>query len=244
MLTIAGTPEPDGRPVWLDVSVLSADPAQARPAVVLAHGFGGTKDDLAETARTLAQDGFAVITFTARGFGASGGLIHLNHPDYEGADAQRVLDLAAQRPEVLKAGGDPVVGFAGASYGGALALLVAGLDPRVDAIVPGLHLEPAGPGPVPAVPGRRRGPVPGRRDAGRRQRGVQAGLGLPPVQQRRSRAGRRGGGRRPGLRTVHRGAVRRLPPGGGDRTGGPAIWSTCWPSRVRTECWPTSPRRR
>ena len=37
---------------------------------------------------------------------------------------------------MLKAGGDPVIGFAGASYGGALALLVAGLDPRVDAIVP------------------------------------------------------------------------------------------------------------
>ena len=104
--------------------------------MVLAHGFGGTKDDVADSARTLAQDGFTVITFTARGFGASGGLIHLNHPDYEGADARRIVDLAAQRPEVLKADGDPVVGFAGASYGGALALLVAGLDQRVDAIVP------------------------------------------------------------------------------------------------------------
>ena len=77
-----------------------------------------------------------MITFTARGFGASGALIHLNHPDYEGADARRIVDLAATRPEVLKADGDPMVGFAGASYGGALALLVAGLDPRVDAIVP------------------------------------------------------------------------------------------------------------
>jgi ABC-2 type transport system ATP-binding protein len=136
VLTLPGTPEPDGRPVGLDVTLMTADPGAARPAVVLAHGFGGTKDDLAETARTLARDGFAVITFTARGFGASGGLIHLNHPDYEGADARRIVDLAAQRPEVIQAGGDPVVGFAGASYGGALALLVAGLDQRVDAIVP------------------------------------------------------------------------------------------------------------
>jgi ABC-2 type transport system ATP-binding protein len=136
VLTVAGTPEPDGRPVRLDVTVMTTDPTTPRPAVVLAHGFGGTKDDVADTARTLAQDGFAVITFTARGFGASGGLIHLNHPDYEGADARRIVDLAAQRPEVLKADGDPVVGFAGASYGGALALLVAGLDQRVDAIVP------------------------------------------------------------------------------------------------------------
>ena len=135
-LTVAGTPEPDGRPVRLDVSLMTTDPATPRPAVVLAHGFGGTKDDVADTGRTLAQDGFTVITFTARGFGASGGLIHLNHPDYEGADARRIVDLAAERPEVLTADGDPVVGFAGASYGGALALLVAGLDQRVDAIVP------------------------------------------------------------------------------------------------------------
>jgi ABC-2 type transport system ATP-binding protein len=136
VLAVAGTPEPDARPVSLDVTVRTTDPATARPAIVLAHGFGGTKEDLAGTARTLAEDGYAVVTFTARGFGASGGLIHLNHPDYEGADARRIVDLAAARPEVLKVDGDPVVGFAGASYGGALALLVAGLDPRVDAIVP------------------------------------------------------------------------------------------------------------
>ncbi|MEV6487575.1 ATP-binding cassette domain-containing protein, partial [Actinoplanes sp. NPDC051633] len=41
------------------------------------------------------------------------------------------------RPEVrLDAAGDPRVGVVGGSYGGALALLLAGQDPRVDAIVP------------------------------------------------------------------------------------------------------------
>jgi ABC-2 type transport system ATP-binding protein len=133
---IAGTPEPDGRPVPLDVTIMTTDPGEARPAVVLAHGFGGTKDDTAETARTLARDGYTVITYTARGFGRSGGLIHLNHPDYEGADARRIVDLAAGRAEVRRDRDDPVIGFAGASYGGALALLAAGLDQRVDAIVP------------------------------------------------------------------------------------------------------------
>ena len=87
-------------------------------------------------ARDLARQGYAVLTYTARGFGASGGLIHLDDPDYEGADAVRMVDLAADRPEVLSAGGDPVVGFAGASYGGAVALVAAGLDPRIDAIAP------------------------------------------------------------------------------------------------------------
>ena len=72
-LMIDGTPEPDGRPVPLDVTILTTDPATPRPAIVLAHGFNGTKDDSLEPARTLAEDGYAVIIYTARGFGASGG---------------------------------------------------------------------------------------------------------------------------------------------------------------------------
>ena len=123
-----GTPEPDGDPVMIDTTILTRDPATAQPAVVLAHGFGGTKNDSAETARTLARDGYTVITFTARGFGASGGLIHLDHPDYEGADARRSsTSPPAGRRSSRR--GDPVIGFAGASYGGAMTLLAAGLDP-------------------------------------------------------------------------------------------------------------------
>ena len=118
------------------MSVLTTDPDTPRPAVVLAHGFGGSKDDSLETARTLARSGYAVIIYTARGFGVSGGKIHLDHPEFEGADAVKIIDLAAERTEVTKIDGDPVIGFAGASYGGALALLAAGLDRRVDALVP------------------------------------------------------------------------------------------------------------
>ena len=77
-----------------------------------------------------------MIIYTARGFGASGGRIHLDHPAYEGADARKLVDLAASRPEVSKDGDDPVIGFAGASYGGAVSFMAAGLDQRVDAIAP------------------------------------------------------------------------------------------------------------
>src|SRR5215211_1758507 len=135
-LMVPGTPEADGEPVKLDATILTTDPAAQRPAIVLAHGFGGTKSDSEPTARTLALAGYTVIIYTARGFGASGGRIHLNHPAYEGADARKLIDLAASRPEVAKAGDDPVIGFSGASYGGALSFLAAGLDSRVDAIVP------------------------------------------------------------------------------------------------------------
>ena len=135
VLSVPGTPE-DGAPVSLDATLLTTDPGVPRPAIVLAHGLGGTKADSLPTARRLARDGYAVLVYTARGFGASGGLIHLDDPAYEGRDAVAMVDAAAARPEVERVGTDPVIGFAGASYGGAVALEAAALDPRIDAIVP------------------------------------------------------------------------------------------------------------
>jgi ABC-2 type transport system ATP-binding protein len=125
-------------PVNLDARFyLPRDRSGAVPAVLLAHGFGGTKASVADDAESLADRGYAVLTWTARGFGASGGQIHLDSPDYEVKDAQRLLDWLAARPEVVKdAAGDPRVGVVGGSYGGALALMLAGADRRVDAIVP------------------------------------------------------------------------------------------------------------
>ena len=135
-LRVLGTPEPDGKPVTLDASLFTTKPGTAQPAIILAHGFGGTKADSAPIAQQLARQGYTVLTYTARGFGASGGLIHLGNPTYEGRDVVRIIDAAAERPEVVKVGDDPVIGVAGASYGGAAALLAGGLDRRVDAIVP------------------------------------------------------------------------------------------------------------
>ena len=122
--------EPDGRPVDLDVAVYTADGLDGpAPAVLLAHGFGGKRQDLVAQARRLAAEGYVVLTWTARGFGESGGRIHLNAPAYEVEDASALLDLLAARDDVLlDAAGDPRVGIAGGSYGGAIALLAAGYD--------------------------------------------------------------------------------------------------------------------
>jgi ABC-2 type transport system ATP-binding protein len=107
------------------------------PAVLVAHGFGGSKNSVVAEATELAERGFVVLTYSARGFGASTGEIALNSPDYEVTDARTLLDWLAQRPEVVTDGpGDPRIGVTGASYGGALALLLAGYDDRVDALVP------------------------------------------------------------------------------------------------------------
>ncbi|WBB92987.1 alpha/beta fold hydrolase [Verrucosispora sp. WMMC514] len=139
MLTVRSGPSGD-EPVDLDTTLyLPRDAAAGRtvPAVLLAHGFGGTKESVRTDAEELADRGYAVLTWTARGFGRSGGQIHLDSPDHEVRDAQRLLDWLAARPEIrTDAAGDPRVGVVGGSYGGALSLLLAAQDQRVDAIVP------------------------------------------------------------------------------------------------------------
>jgi len=121
---VVGTPE-SGATVSLDTTIYFPSTTPA-PAVLLAHGFGGSKTDLASQARSLAQRGYVVLAYTARGFGRSGGLIHLDAPSHEVADASKLISYLATLPQVRKdAPGDPRVGVAGSSYGGGLALLLA-----------------------------------------------------------------------------------------------------------------------
>ncbi|HEY1488103.1 MAG TPA: alpha/beta fold hydrolase, partial [Micromonosporaceae bacterium] len=132
---------PDGTtPVRLDTTFFEprgASAAHPVPAVLLAHGFGGTKASVVDQAKHLADRGYAVLTWTAEGFGASGGQIHLDSPDWEVRDGSRLIDWLAARPEIVKDGpNDPRVAAVGGSYGGGFSLMLAGDDPRVDAIVP------------------------------------------------------------------------------------------------------------
>jgi ABC-2 type transport system ATP-binding protein len=145
--------------VRLDATVYRP-PVTPAPAILVAHGFGGSKDSVREEATALARRGFVVLAWTARGFGASTGQIGLDSPDYEVADARALVDWLATQPDVVHDGpGDPRVGVTGASYGGALALLLTGTDHRVDALAPeitwndlaqALFPNAASPGPVPA----------------------------------------------------------------------------------------------
>ena len=106
------------------------------PAVILAHGFGQSRASVVGQAQQLARDGFVVLAYSARGFGASTGQIGLDSLDYEIPDARAVVDWLSKRAEVVQDGpGDPRVGVTGGSYGGALSLMLAGTDPRVDAVV-------------------------------------------------------------------------------------------------------------
>ncbi|MEV7138197.1 alpha/beta fold hydrolase [Streptomyces tauricus] len=132
---------PTAAGVDIDTSYFTAGSKDAgrRPAVLLTHGFGGNKEDVRKQAEDLARDGYAVLTWSSRSFGRSTGKIGLNDPKGEVADVSKLIDWLAKRPEVeLDKAGDPRVGVAGASYGGAVSLLAAGYDQRVDAIAPAI----------------------------------------------------------------------------------------------------------
>ncbi len=105
------------------------------PAILLAHGFAGDKSSVAAQAKALALHGYVVLAWTARGFGKSTGEISMDSPDGEVADVSKLIDFLSTRSEVIQqAKGDPVVGIAGDSYGGAVSLLTAGYDHRIDAV--------------------------------------------------------------------------------------------------------------
>ncbi len=127
----------DNQHVVLDATLFRPAGAGRLPAVLLAHGFGETKAAVRGEAIGLARAGFAVLTWSARGFGRSTGQIALDSPDYEVKDTEQLISWLARQPDILlDHPGDPRVGIAGASYGGAIALMTAGYDHRIDAVVP------------------------------------------------------------------------------------------------------------
>jgi ABC-2 type transport system ATP-binding protein len=152
-----------GQRVSLDATFFTPPGRGRVPAILLAHGFGETKDAVRPEAEQLARAGFAVLTWSARGFGRSTGQVALDSPDYEVKDVEQLVSWLARQPRVMLDGpGDPRVGITGASYGGALALLAAAYDHRIDAIVPqttwynlasALFPDAAGASPGTAAPG-------------------------------------------------------------------------------------------
>ena len=137
-LRIAVTDGPGGsQHVSMDATFFTPPGRGRVPAILLAHGFGETKDAVRPEAEQLGRAGFAVLTWSARGFGRSTGQVALDSPDYEVQDVEQLVSWLARQPRVMLDGpGDPRVGITGASYGGAVALLAAAYDHRIDAIVP------------------------------------------------------------------------------------------------------------
>jgi pimeloyl-ACP methyl ester carboxylesterase len=155
----------DGAVIAFTVYAPSIAQGNSAPLLLEGHGWGGKRTrDLdttayADAANTplqtakLALDGgmqggrqagkgWYVISFDQRGFGDSGGLANVMDPEIEGKDVKAIIDWAqANLPRLAyrKNGAgalDPVVGAVGLSYGGGFQTIGAGVDKRIDAIVP------------------------------------------------------------------------------------------------------------
>ena len=128
---------------------LAAPPgAERKPAVVYLHGQGGDRQELLVPATWLAARGAVALTLTAPSSMApptqEGGIESLRRQrDLAVADVvavRRALDLLAERPDV----DSDRLGLVGYSAGARTGAVLAGVEPRLDALV----LMSAGASPV------------------------------------------------------------------------------------------------
>jgi predicted acyl esterase len=107
------------------------------PAVMGTNGFGGSKDDFDKLAPAYARRGYAFLAYSGLGFGNSGCKITLDDPDWDGKAGKQLVSFLGKTDFIEKDGpGDPRVGMIGGSYGGQIQFAIAGIDRRLDAIVP------------------------------------------------------------------------------------------------------------
>ena len=116
------------------------------PAILATNGFGGSKSDFEELAPAYARRGYAFLAYSGLGFGNSGCKITLDDPDWDGKAGKQLVSFlggtkAAKdgtRIDFIKKDGpgDPRVGMIGGSYGGQIQFAIAGIDRRLDTIVP------------------------------------------------------------------------------------------------------------
>jgi pimeloyl-ACP methyl ester carboxylesterase len=145
-------PSFDGVPIDVDVTLPPGGDGPF-PAIVMMHGYGGSKGSFQATTPDgdggstyhyndvyYAQQGYAVITPSARGFGRSCGVLdsrtppacdrgwlHLADQRYEIRDTQYLLGLLADQGLVRP----QAIGVTGVSYGGIQSLSLGRLRDRV-----------------------------------------------------------------------------------------------------------------
>lgn len=109
------------------------------PLVLRTHGWAGERQrDPTGFVDRLLDEGYAVLTWDSRGFGCSGGLVHIDKPDVEGRDVSALIDwvVAEGHPIATDDDGDPIVGMSGGSYAGGIQLSTSAVDDRLDALAP------------------------------------------------------------------------------------------------------------
>jgi dienelactone hydrolase len=130
--------------------------SMARPAVIVAHGTGGSKEAVLPLLLTLAARGFVAVAIDARHHGqrvggpdaGSAAYVTAIFDKFRGAsgypflydtvwDLMRTLDYLEQRPDIDA----QRIGLLGISKGGMETYLTAAADPRIAATVPVLGVQ-------------------------------------------------------------------------------------------------------
>src|SRR3954453_16983940 len=140
----------------------TASPTNRVPAILTTNGFGGSKDDQAGLAGLAASNGYAGLAYSGLGFGGSGCKIQLDDPDWDGKAGSQLVSFLGGKSGIAFTdaqhthaapvvnfvrrdavghdrrphANDPRVGMIGGSYGGQVQFAVAGVDPRLDTIIP------------------------------------------------------------------------------------------------------------
>ncbi|MBX7435194.1 peptidase S15 [Mycobacterium sp. Y57] len=124
-------------------AITTGNPDDANPGYeTIFYGPGlasaGATDPANPFVSMFREAGYNVVTWDPRGEFASGGVLQLDSPQYEGQDVSQLISWAAGLDGVeLDAPNDPNMGMVGVSYGGGIQLVTAAGDSRVDAIAPG-----------------------------------------------------------------------------------------------------------
>ena len=100
------------------------------PAVILMHGYGGTRDVMLPYADFLSSAGFHVFFFDARGVGHSA-KVDVTFGEREKQDVLGAIDYLSKRPEVDHSR----IAIMGVELGGSVAIMAAAEDPRIAAVV-------------------------------------------------------------------------------------------------------------
>lgn len=112
------------------VTPAGSDGRQTYPVIVLPTSWGMPQIEYLAQAQKLADAGYVVVSYNARGFWQSGGEIETAGPP-DIADASKVIDWALANTPA-----DPDrVGMAGVSYGAGISLLASAKDKRIKAVV-------------------------------------------------------------------------------------------------------------
>lgn len=134
----------------------------ARAAVMMTNGFGGSKNDggTGSLGARFAEQGYLELSYSSLGFGGSGCDITIADPNYDGQvgsqlisflggkkglatttdgkafDVAGLVRLDAKAHDGKHHDFDPRVGTIGGSSGGQQQFAIAGIDPRLDTMIP------------------------------------------------------------------------------------------------------------